>query len=92
MIGKLTYDQLLECIEQLKTSNATVTTLIENKESYDLENFVGVVDRYIKYLETTLELYKDADKALARLAEANKRTSQQKFFFYTYLLIFILLK
>lgn len=76
MIGKLTYDQLLECIEQLKASNATVTTLIENKDSYDLENFVGVVDRYIKYLETTLELYKDADKALARLAEANKRTSQ----------------
>lgn len=75
MIGKLTYEQIIECIEQLKTSNDTITTLIENKESYDLQNFVGVVDRYIKYLETTVELYQDADKALAKLAEANKRTS-----------------
>lgn len=75
MIGKLTYEEIIECIEQLKTSNATVTALIENKESYELENFVGVVDRYIKYLETTVELYQDADKALAKLAEANKRTS-----------------
>lgn len=75
MIGKLTYEQVIECIEQLKTSNQTVTALIENKDSYDLQNFVGVVDRYIKYLETTVELYQDADKALAKLAEANKRTS-----------------
>lgn len=75
MIGKLTYEQIIECIEQLKTSNQTVTALIENKDSYDLQNFVGVVDRYIKYLETTVELYQDADKALAKLAEANKRTS-----------------
>lgn len=75
MIGKLTYEQVIECIEQLKTSNQTVTALIENKDSYDLQNFVGVVDRYIKYLETTVELYQDADKVLAKLAEANKRTS-----------------
>ena len=75
MIGKLTYEQVIECIEQLKTSNQTVTALIENKDSYDLQNFVGVVDRYIKYLETTVELYQDADKALSKLAEANKRTS-----------------
>ena len=75
MIGKLTYEQVIECIEQLKTSNQTVTALIENKDSYDLQNFVGVVDRYIKYLETTVELYQDADKALSKLAEAKKRTS-----------------
>ena len=53
MIGKLTYDQVSECIEQLKLSNVTISSLIENKEAYDLENFVSVVDRYIKYLETT---------------------------------------
>ena len=40
MIGKLTYDQISECIEQLKASNATVTALIENKESYELEERV----------------------------------------------------
>ena len=76
MIGQLTYDEIQGCIETLKVSNATVNALIQNKESYELENFVSIVDRYIKYLETTLELYKDADKALAKLAEANKRTSQ----------------
>ena len=77
MIGKLTYDEVKECIAQLTASNETIRTLIENKESYDLENFVSVVDRYIKFLETTVELYQDADKALAKLAEANKRTSHQ---------------
>ena len=76
MIGQLTYDEIQGCIETLKVSNATVNALIQNKESYELENFVSIVDRYIKYLETTLELYKDADKALAKLSEANKRTSQ----------------
>ncbi len=76
MIGKLTYDQVIECIELLKTNNEVVRQLIANKESYDLENFVGVVDRYIKYLETTVELYQDADKALAKLRESNKKTSQ----------------
>lgn len=75
MIGKLTYEQVIECIEQLKISNQTISGLIENKEAYELKNFVGVVDRYIKYLVTTVELYQDADKALAKLAEAKKRTS-----------------
>ena len=76
MIGKLTYEEIAECIEQLKSNNEVVTSLIENKEAYELENFVSVVDRYIKFLETSLELYQDADKALAKLAEGNKRTSQ----------------
>mgnify|MGYP003295225343 FL=1 len=67
MIGKLTYDQVIEVANQLKMCAATISDLIVDKQAEDLQNFVSVVDRYIKFLETTVELYKDADKALINL-------------------------
>ena len=67
MIGKLTYDQVIEVANQLKVCAATISDLIVDKEAEDLQNFVSVVDRYVKFLETTVELYKDADKALINL-------------------------
>lgn len=67
MIGKLTYDQVIEVANQLKICAATINDLIADKSAEDLQNFVSVVDRYVKFLETTVELYKDADAALANL-------------------------
>lgn len=67
MIGKLTYDQVAEIANQLKVCVATINNLIADKQTEDLNNFVSIVDRYVKYLETTIELYKDADKALINL-------------------------
>ena len=67
MIGKLTYDQVIEVANQLKMCASTINELIVDKDADDLQNFVSVVDRYVKFLETTVELYQDADKALANL-------------------------
>lgn len=67
MIGKLTYDQVLEVAGQLKICHDTIENLIKDKSAEDLKNFVSIVDRYVKYLETTIELYKDADKAISNL-------------------------
>ena len=67
MIGKLTYDQVIVVANQLKMCAATISDLIVDKQAEDLQNFVSVVDRYVKFLETTVELYKDADKALINL-------------------------
>lgn len=67
MIGKLKYDQVIEVSNQLKICAATINELIADKQTEDLQNFVSVVDRYVKFLETTVELYKDADKALSNL-------------------------
>lgn len=70
MIGNLTYDQVAEMSNQLKVCVETLTALIEKKPSEELETFVSVVDRYVKYLETTIELYKDADKAISELVNS----------------------
>lgn len=67
MVGKLTYEQINEIVGQLKICHSTISTLIKDKKADDLENFVSIVDRYIKFLETTVELYQDADKVLSRL-------------------------
>lgn len=69
MVGKLTYEQITEIIGQLKICHSTISTLIKDKKAGDLENFVSIVDRYIKFLETTVELYQDADKVLSRLKQ-----------------------
>lgn len=69
MIGKLTYDQVLEVAAQLKICHDTIENLIKDKSAEDLQNFVSIVDRYVKFLETTVELYKDADKALSNLTK-----------------------
>lgn len=69
MIGKLTYDQVLEVAAQLKICHDTIENLIKDKSAEDLQNFVSIVDRYTKFLETTVELYKDADKAISNLTK-----------------------
>lgn len=70
MIGNLTYAQVAEMSNQLKVCVETLTALIEKKPSEELETFVSAVDRYVKYLETTIELYKDADKAISELVNS----------------------
>lgn len=70
MIGNLTYDQVADIANQLKDCVETLTNLVENKSSEELQNFVSSVDRYVKYLETTIELYKDADKAISELVNS----------------------
>lgn len=67
MIGSMTYEQVEEIIKELETSTATIEAIIKNKNIEELNDFVSTVEGYSKYLKTTIELNKDADKALEEL-------------------------
>ncbi len=64
MIDKLTYDEILEASRILKENSDIIDSLIKNKNLNDLEDFVSTVEGYSKYLETVVEINKDADLAL----------------------------
>ena len=62
MIGSMTYEQVEEIIKELEASTATIEVIIKNKNIEELNDFVSTVEGYSKYLKTTIELNKDADK------------------------------
>lgn len=67
MIDKLTYDQILEISKDLKKHVDVIAGLIENKDIPELNDFVATVEGYSKFLETSVEINRDADKALEEL-------------------------
>lgn len=69
MIGKLTYDQVLEISKELKAQADIVANLVKDKEKQELADFAATVEGYSKFLETTVEINRDADKALAELSK-----------------------
>ena len=64
MINNLTYDQILEISKSIKEQIDIVSDLVENLGVQELNDFVSTVEGYTKYLETTVQLNKDADKAI----------------------------
>ena len=78
MIGKLTYEQVTEVAKQLEIYMNVIAELNKEKQSVDLQNFLSTVDRYAKFLETTVELYMDADKALSWLKNPNQPKIQEQ--------------
>ena len=69
MIGKLTYDQVLAIANEIRNEALVVEDLSRARELQDLVDFADKVEAYAKFLENTVELNKDADKALADLTE-----------------------
>lgn len=67
MIGTMTYEQVETIIKELENATTTISSAIKDKNIEELEDFVSTVEGYSKYLKTTLELNKDADKALEEL-------------------------
>lgn len=67
MIDKLTYDQVLTFSKELKSQAEIINNLLKNKENQELADFIATVEGYSKFLETTVEINKDADKALEEL-------------------------
>jgi len=67
MIDKLTYDQVLTFSKELKNQAEIINNLFKNKENQELADFIATVEGYSKFLETTVEINKDADKALEEL-------------------------
>ncbi len=67
MIGSMTYDQVEEVAKELENATKTIEAIIKNQNIQELEDFLSTVEGYSKYLRTTIELNKDADKALEDL-------------------------
>lgn len=67
MIENISYEDMESYSKELKASAEVIKTLIDGKDLKELENFVEEVNKYSKYLESTVKLYKDADKALSYL-------------------------
>lgn len=67
MIGNLTYDQVESIAKELEQSIATITTVTKSLNVEELQDFLSTVEGYSKYLKTTVEMSKDADKALEEL-------------------------
>ena len=67
MIGNLTYNQIEDIALELENATKVVDAIIKNQNIEELEDFISTVVGYSKYLKTTVELNKDADKALEEL-------------------------
>ena len=69
MIGKLTYEQILEISKDLRVQAQTVEKLAKERNITQIEDFSITVEGYSKFLENTVEINRDADLALKYLKE-----------------------
>ena len=67
MIGNLTYEQVDAIATELGSSVETIRTITKSINIEELQDFLSTVEGYSKYLKTTIEMNKDADKALQDL-------------------------
>ena len=64
MIDKLTYEEILQISKDLKIQAEIIDSLLEDKDAPELKDFAATVEGYSKYLENTVDINKQADKAL----------------------------
>lgn len=72
MIDKLTYNEILSISKDLKEQIKIINFIIDTKDLPQLKDFSATVEGYSKFLENTIEINKDADKALEDLASRIK--------------------
>ena len=72
MIDKLTYDQVLTISKELAKQSEIIDNLVKDREIQELKDFAATVEGYSKFLETTVLMNKDADKALEDLKRMKK--------------------
>ena len=72
MIDKLTYDQILAISKELSVQADIIDKLVQNRNIQYLKDFAATVEGYSKFLETTVLMNKDADKALEDLKRMKK--------------------
>ena len=72
MIDRLTYEQVINVATALRTEANVVEEIARAREIQDIVDFADAVESYAKFLENTVELNKDADKALEDLTGTKK--------------------
>ena len=64
MIDKVTYEQVDGFVKEFREQLEVIKKLSEGRNVGELMDFIDSVETYCKFLENTVELNKDADKAL----------------------------
>ncbi len=67
MIENISYEEMLSISKELQASANVIRELVKEKNLPELNDFISTVEGYSKFLETTVELYQDADAALSEL-------------------------
>jgi hypothetical protein len=67
MIGNLSYDQVSQVVKVLKQCNEKLSAVPEEQRDTVFQEFFSVVEGYYKYLDTLVQINKDADEALKEL-------------------------
>lgn len=67
MIENISYEEMLSISKELQASANVIRELVKEKNLPELNDFISTVEGYSKFLETTVELYQDADEALSEL-------------------------
>ena len=72
MIDKLTYDQVLAISKKLSNNAQIIDKIAQERNIQDLQDFSSTVEGYSKFLETIVNMNKDADNALQDLIKMKK--------------------
>ena len=75
MIENITYDEILKISNEIAISAEKLSQVLKKNNINDLNDFISTVEGYSKYLNTTVELYKEADIALTDLINQKKELS-----------------
>ena len=67
MVGNLTYEQIEKISSALRQESLKIQPMAEARGLQEIVDFCSSVENYAKFLENTIELNKDADKALKEL-------------------------
>ncbi|MBE6157549.1 MAG: hypothetical protein E7160_02025 [Firmicutes bacterium] len=72
MIENITYDEILKIANEISSSAEKLSEVLQKNNITELNDFISTVEGYSKYLNTTVELYKEADIALTDLTKEKK--------------------
>lgn len=73
MIGKLSYSDMLKLANELERLSNSIKSLIDEKQNDNIiKKFCEELDSYIRFLTSSIQLYKDSDDALKLMIEKNK--------------------
>ena len=75
MIGNLSYNDMLKLANELEKSSNNIKSIISEKQNNNINNikkFCEELDSYVRFLTSSIQLYKDSDDALKLMIEKNK--------------------
>lgn len=74
MLGSLSYDEIKKLSGSLSNSSNNIRQIVTkyNDELTDVVDFCNSLDAYAKFIDSSINLNKDADEALKYMIEKNK--------------------